>query len=98
MNLNKAWHDSHNISLQRPFLTDPRMIKSGWFSALVISFSQFAVATPDYSDASCPYYSQVLKSLPSFAPDTPLQSEEVIQSPSRFAMAKVTRTDDIKVH
>jgi len=70
-----------------------RLITLGFPITLVPAM---AAAVPQYSD-DCPYFSAIVQSLPGFTRGIPLQAEEIIRSPSRFAVAKVIRTDDVRV-
>ena len=72
-------------------------MKSFCFSVLIVLLSEDAAAVPVYEDEPCSYSSVIVRFRLSFAPTVPVVPEEVIQSPSRFAAAKVTRTDEVRV-
>jgi hypothetical protein len=88
MALNRAWRNCHKIPLKGRFLKAYRS-RTLWFTALVISLLQGAIAAPDYSDTSCPYYSEVLRSLPGFAANTPLQPAEAFNLPHALSRPRL---------
>lgn len=87
----------HRFAVDGVSQTNGRLLLGASFSVLLLLLSRVAAALPDYSDQACSYNSVALRSPPSFAPNIPLKPLMILQSPSRFAVAKVTRSDDLKI-
>ena len=72
---------------------DTRTMKTAFLVLLWLLLSGRAIAFPSYSAEWKEHYGHILRTKPEFQPGTPLESTIVSESPTKFAVATLRRTD-----